>query len=41
MPPAEAQRREAPDAVDVLALDEALTRLASLDADLAKVGTVT
>jgi RNA polymerase sigma factor (TIGR02999 family) len=37
MPPAEAQRREAPDAVDVLALDEALTRLASLDADLAKV----
>jgi RNA polymerase sigma factor (TIGR02999 family) len=37
MRPAEARDRAAPDAVDVLALDEALTRLAAIDADLAKV----
>ena len=37
MRPAEAQHRDSPDAVDVLALDEALTRLAALDPELAKV----
>jgi RNA polymerase sigma factor (TIGR02999 family) len=37
MRPAEARDRSSPDAVDVLALDEALTRLAALDPDLAKV----
>jgi RNA polymerase sigma factor (TIGR02999 family) len=37
MRPAEARDRATPDAVDVLALDEALTRLTALDADLAKV----
>jgi len=37
MQPAEAQHRGSSDVVDVLVLDEALTRLASLDAELARV----
>src|SRR5262245_25048324 len=37
MRPAEAHHRGSPDAVDVLVLDEALTRLASFDAELAGV----
>jgi len=37
MQPAEAQHRGSSDVVDVLVLDEALTRLATLDAELAKV----
>jgi RNA polymerase sigma factor (TIGR02999 family) len=37
MRPAEAHHRDSPDAVDVLALDEALTRLAAFDAELARV----
>ena len=37
MQPAEAQHRGSSDVVDVLVLDEALTRLATFDAELAKV----